>query len=159
VEVRMLRFVCRVGPCIAGLLLALLPTVASAGATCPQSCIWIGFSNDYCTTAAVVDTVIDPVLSGHQCANNHEGHFDVPHGTLSAQGGGSLGTCYPKTTVEDDFTVIGLPNGTPVDFFATLIVTAVGFNAMSGGHAQGTIEGPGPTTDTVVWQIDPDLLP
>lgn len=136
----------------AGLSLSLGPRSAIA---CPNNCIWRPQAADLCTTAAVLDTIF-----GHDattlCSDSCRAAFDVPHGTLLSYAGSGWGGCDPRTVVSDDFTMLGLPAGTPVTLTARFDVSAEAGAFMGDGtvDAQLTV---GANSAAVHWGIGTDF--
>jgi len=117
-------------------------TAAAAGSAgaddCRQNCIHVPDGYDYCTTAAEFDTTIaDPT---HTCGG-YEAAYNVPLGTLYSNSGSSFGICRPQTTVEDDFSLSGIPAGTPVSLTGRFVLTITGGDLMGPGRAHaGMVE-------------------
>ena len=121
-------------------LLALLATAILAGtaaAACRTSCLHLPQDVTYCTPAAKVDTTVahDP---GYECSCFTAG-FDVPNATLYVTSCSSFGMCYPRVTVEDDFTLGGLPAGTPVAFTARFDAALTASDFMGPGDADARL--------------------
>lgn len=137
--------------------LATLALSAPAAFACPQSCIWTPNGGDYCTTAAKLDTVlaVDP---GGLCYGSHDqSSFDITHGTLADASGSPFGGCTPRATVHDDFTLLGLPAGTPVALTARLEISATASTFFSDGTADAQITAGGASPAAVHWDIFNDF--
>lgn len=106
---------------------------------CPLNCIHVPAGVDYCTPAAQIDTsIVDPTYN----CGGYEAAFSIPHGTLHSVAWSPFGVCRPQTTVEDDFVVGGLPDGTVVSLTARLELSLTGSNYMGPGNAfAGLVEG------------------
>lgn len=111
--------------------------IAGAQAACPTSCLHMPQDVTYCTPAAKVDTTAGPDPT-HVCGC-YSGGFDVPSATLYTTACSSFGTCLPRVTVEDDFTLGGLPVGTPVTFTARFDVALTATDAMGPGAADARL--------------------
>ncbi len=121
-----------------------LPAVATATA-CPPSTYLYG-ALDPSTPIEVLPPAQDTTFSIQACDRVH-GRFRVDAGLLIASidlacaGGGAVPSGL-ETVVEDDFTVIGLPDGTPVALQAYLDLTgsAASFSE-PGGSGGGRVRG------------------
>jgi hypothetical protein len=107
---------------LSGFLLVVASANANAG--CPESCIRIPNVGTSCSPAAVRDTALTAVQTGHLCTDYFEARYDIPQATLFLTSGSPFGGCDPEITVEDDFVVHGLPDGTPVSFTGRFEVSA-----------------------------------
>ncbi|MEP7028854.1 MAG: hypothetical protein ABI960_09695 [Candidatus Eisenbacteria bacterium] len=110
---------------------------ASTGDACHTSCLDMPQGVTFCTTAARVDTTAGPDPT-HVCGC-YTGGFDIPNATLYTTACSSFGTCHPRVTVEDDFTLSGLPPGTPVAFTARFEVALTGSNLMGPGSGDARV--------------------
>ena len=112
-------------PSLAALLLAALPLPSTAVPTCPESCIDVPGPEPDCTTLAVRGRSAN---GGHGTGSG-DGAYNLTTGTVQADatgdggyGGGAI------VTARDDFRVVGLPEGTPLNFTATYDVAFSGAN-------------------------------
>jgi hypothetical protein len=144
----------RLLPAILFTLALLAP--AHAALACPQNCFWTPVGTDFCTPAATLDTLVDNDPGG-LCSGSHRAKFDMPNGTLGSFSGSPFGGCTPRTTVHDDFTLLGIPNGTPVPLTARLFVTATVSTFLGDGTADAQITEGGANSAAVHWDIVNDF--
>jgi hypothetical protein len=72
----------------------------------------------------------------------YEGGYSIPRGTLYSAGSSSFGGCQPRTTVEDEFNLSGVPTGTVVTLTARLSLSLRASDLMGPGNAYaGLVEG------------------
>jgi hypothetical protein len=103
----------------------ILCAAVPAGAQCPVSYIGVGCSNqDWAGIESALPGAQvsgEPWQSGMPCT---DGCYDIPHGTLVANGSWNIynGGCGSNPMMRDEFTVVGVAEGTPIRFSAHLIV-------------------------------------
>ena len=136
---------------LASILFAVAYDSAPA-AGCPENCIWTPGGSDYCTSAGAADTTLtfDP---GGLCTATYHASYDIRHGTLSSQAGSPFGGCNPRTTVQDDFTVGGLPSGTLVSFSARLELSMIGSCLGSPGSMSSGIREGASNSAELEWEL------
>lgn len=107
----------------AGLIAAsacLLPAYVIAS-ECPENCITsTGFEFEFCSQAPEANIEID-IPGG--CIYADSGGYNIPQGTLYSIAVAPFGGCGPRTTIEDEFTIVGLPTGNPISLVARLEVS------------------------------------
>jgi len=118
-------------------ILALAP-VSRASAACPENMIFFGCYPDavgYSYTEPTSDYNGEPWQIGDPCPI---GCYDLHIGTIHTEARGNTAGpgCLAGVHTEDSFTIIGIPAGTPVNFFAEFQVT-------------GSLSGPGSVGATV----------
>jgi len=140
------------------LLLALAALVAPAAArACPLNTIWSPAGGDFTTSAAVLDTVmlVDP---GGLCFGPGTfARYDIVHGTLYSHDGSPFGGCTPKTSVQDDFTLIGWPAGTPLALGARFDVTVTASSFFGSGTTTAALTQAAANTASKQWNIPGDF--
>ncbi|HEV8479385.1 MAG TPA: hypothetical protein VGR66_01220 [Candidatus Eisenbacteria bacterium] len=140
-------------------LFLLLVIPVRAWSDCPEACaIFVECCDsdlnplpphNFCSTAPSFDQTAnsDPnnVWSSGQCVGHMS--YDVLSGTLYAELGATFQGCSSAMSLDEDFTVNGLPSGTPVDLTAQLVVirtmqvmgiSSFDFTASLGHGADGT---------------------
>jgi hypothetical protein len=95
-------------------LLAALP----ASADCPHGCIRVPNVGTSCTNTPTRLVPYPGYPNGFVCTETFSASYDIPQATLSFHSGSPFGGCNPRVEVTDDFTVTGLPAGTPVSYVA-----------------------------------------
>lgn len=104
--------------------------------TCPESCIDVAGSLPPCTTLPIR---VRSANGGHGTGTG-TGRYDLPAGTIGASASSSSYGGYANVTAVDDFKVVGIPEGTPLAFTATLAVSFSGaFEAYFGASLQDGI--------------------
>lgn len=133
------------GLALAGLALAAAATAASA--ECPASTILYG-ATDPANPVPVPASALDTTFAIHDCFDLVHARFQADAGlVLAASRGCSADGHAPsgiETVFEDDFTVTGLPAGTPIAFAAVLELQGVAesFSAPwdpGGGRIRGIV--------------------
>jgi hypothetical protein len=104
--------------------IAVLGLAGPAIAQCPVSYIGTGCTDqDWLPSESPLPaaSLFGPWQAGTPCP---DGCYDIPHGALATSGswGPSNGGCGSDPWMRDNFTVVGIPQGTPVTFWAHLSV-------------------------------------
>jgi hypothetical protein len=133
--------------------LALLAISASYAQGCPESCIRLPNVGVSCSPMAVRDTTLTTVQSGHLCTDWFEARYDIPQATLFLTSGSPFGGCNPEITVEDDFVVHGLPDGTPVSFTARFEVTADYYCVLGSGAVSASVRAADGVPAALSWSL------
>jgi len=134
-------------------ILALAP-VSRASAACPENMIFFGCYPDavgYSYTEPTSDYNGEPWQIGDPCPI---GCYDLHIGTIHTEARGNTAGpgCLAGVHTEDSFTIIGIPAGTPVNFFAEFQVTG----SLSGPGSVGADE-PGTYSFKIVGADGNDL--
>ena len=144
---------CRHSRSVRGFALALAAVAgfAVSAMACPQNCLYFspGYSLpglDYCTSAAQMDTSWRPNYTSWG-----ELGYSIPRGTLYSTNHSGFDGCQSRTTVEDDFSVIGMPAGTVVTLTARLALSLRGGSLEGGGHAYAELVEAASNSSAVDW--------
>lgn len=140
---------------LTGLLLLLTLTNANA-AGCPENCIRIPNVGTSCSPAAVRDTALTAVQTGHMCTDDFEARYDIPQATLFLASGSPFGGCDPEITVEDDFIVHGLADGTPVSFTGRFEVSAESYCQLGFGGVTASLRAGAGIPASLAWALGQD---
>jgi len=134
------------------LALAAAAGFAVSATACPQNCLYIRPALlpglDYCTSAAQMDT------SGRPNYNSYsELGYSIPRGTLYSTNSSGFDGCLSRTTVEDDFSVIGVPAGAVVTMTARLALSFRGGVTGGGGPAFARLAEGTSDSSAVDWDL------
>ena len=132
------------------LLVSSLSCLASAQ-SCHENCVsCTGYEiAPVCSTDPTLDTPAPACVYGDPAG------YDIPEGTLYATAIDPFGCCGIRTTVEDEFRVTGLPEGTPIALQCQFSVVVDAWCILGGGIARAGIEVVGGESQQSEW---PDYL-
>ena len=116
--------------------------------SCHENCISCTFYEiaPVCSMAPQFDT------PAPACVYGDAGGYNIPWGTLYSVALDPFGCCGIRTTVEDEFTVTGLPEGTPISFQCQFYVVVDAGCILGPGTARAGMEVVGGESQQSEWE-------